>query len=137
MLLPTFKRLLSSDFQKEWQKLVDQLSLSLNNGISVLYTALNNNITIRDNIRGTVVDVLVRVDSTGKPTETTAFKLNSTAQVDILMVGLALNQTNSNIYPTSGIIITGVQSSNIYTIQNVTGLTPNDQWLLRVVAFQK
>lgn len=137
MLLPTFKRLLSSDFQKEWQKLVDQLSLSLNNGISVLYTALNNNITIRDNIRGTVVDVLVRVDSTGKPTETTAFKLNSTAQVDILMVGLALNQTNSTIYPTSGVLITGVQSSNIYTIQNVTGLTPNDQWLLRVVAFQK
>lgn len=137
MLIPSFKRLISSDFPKEFQKLVDQLSLSLNNGITVLYTALNNNLTIRDNLLGTIQDVLVTVDANGKPIQTTAFKLNSTARVDLVMVGLALNQVNSNVYPTSGVLVSGTQSDNIYTIANVSGLQAGQQYSLRIVAFQR
>lgn len=136
MRLPTFKRLIGSDFPKEFKKLIDQLSLSLNNGIDVLYTALNNNLTIRDNLLATVTDVLVTVDANGKPIQTTAFKLNSTSKVDLVMVGLARNQVNSIIYPSSGVLVSGVQANNIYTIQNVTGLQPNQQYSLRIVAFQ-
>lgn len=135
MLLPTFKRIISSDFPKEFQKLVDQLSLSLNNGITVLYTALANNLTIRQNLSATVSDVLVTVDANGKPTQTTAFKLNSTAKVDMVMVGLALNQVNSTVYPSGGVFVSGVQADNIYTINNVTGLQPNTQYSLRIVAY--
>lgn len=135
--MPTFKRIISSDFPKEFQKLVDQLSLSLNNGITVLYTALNNNLTIRDNLLGTVADVLVTVDATGKPIQSTAFKLNTTARVDLVMVGLATNQTNSTVYPSGGVFVSGVQADNVYTIQNVTGLQAGQQYLLRIVAFQR
>lgn len=137
MQLPSFKRIISSDFPKEFQKLVDQLSLSLNNGITVLYTALANNLTIRQNLAATVADVLVTVDATGKPTQTTAFKLNSTARVDMVMVGLAVNQVNSAVYPAGGVFVSGVQADNIYTIQNVTGLQPNQQYLLRLVAWNQ
>lgn len=137
MLLPSFKRIISSDFAKEYQKVIDQLSLSLNNGITVLYTALANNLTIRDNFLGTIADVLVTVDATGKPTQATAFKLNSTNRVDLIMVGLATNQVNSTVYPISGPFISGVQSDNIYTINNVSGLQPGQQYSLRVVAFQR
>lgn len=136
MKLPSFKRLISSDFEKTYQKLVDQLSLSLNNGIDILYTALANNLTLRDNVRSTIKDVSVTVDANGKPIQTTAFTLNSTAKVDLVMVGMALNQTNTSIYPSGGIFISGVQSTNIYTIQNVTGLQAGQQYLLRIVAFQ-
>lgn len=137
MLLPSFKRIISSDFPKEFQKLIDQLSLSLNNGITVLYTALLNNLTIRDNMLATVTDVLVTVDANGIPIQTTAFKLNTTVKVDMVMVGLATNQVNSTVYPTSGVFINGVQANNIYTIQHVTGLQTNQQYSLRVVAFQQ
>lgn len=136
MKLPSFKRLISSDFEKTYQKLIDQIALSLNNGIDVLYTALANNLTLRDNIRATVKDVNITVDATGKPTQTTAFTLDSTARVDLVMVGLALNQTNSSIYPSGGVFISGVQSTNIYTVNNVTGLQPNQQYLIRLVAWQ-
>lgn len=136
MKLPSFKRLLSSDFEKTFQKLVDQLSLSLNNGIDIIYTALANNLTLRDNLRATIKDVNVIVDANGKPTQTTAFTLDSTARVDLVMVGLALNQTNSSIYPSGGVLVSGVQTTNIYTINNVTGLQANNNYLLRIVAFQ-
>lgn len=136
MKLPSFKRIISSDFAKEFQKLIDQLSLSLNGGIDSLFNALQNNINLRDNINCTVRDVNVVVDSTGKPTQTTAFALNTTAKVDIVLAYNLGNQTNSSIYPTSGISITGVQGQKVYTINQVTGLTPGDTWLLRCVAFQ-
>jgi hypothetical protein len=136
MLLPSFKRIISSDFAKEYQKVIDQLSLSLNNGITVLYTALSNNLTIQENMRATVADVLVTTDATGKPTQTTAFKLNSTAKVNLVMVGLATNQANSNVYPVSAPWVSGVQADNIYTINNVSGLQAGQQYSLRIVAFQ-
>lgn len=95
-----------------------------------------NNLTIRDNIRATVADVLVTVDATGKPLQTTAFKLSSTARVDQVMVGLAVNQVNSSVYPSGGVFVSGVQADNIYTIQNVTGLQAGQQYSLRITAWQ-
>ncbi len=136
MKLPSWKTLLSTDYPKEFKKLIDQMGLSVNNGVQVLYNALANNINLRDNIKCTVADVNIIVDSRGFPTQTTEFKLSSTAKVDVVIAYNLGNQTNTTIYPTSGISISGVQEQNIYTIQQATGLTPGDKWLLRVIAFQ-
>lgn len=137
MNLPSWKNIISTDFAQQFQSLVAQLSLSLNNGVSVLYTALNNNLTIRDNFLGTVTDVTVTVNSNGVPTQTTALKLDTTTPVDFVMVGLATNLTNSGTYLLGAPFISGTQSGQIYTINNVTGLTPNQQWSLRVILFQQ
>lgn len=137
MLLPSWKNIISTDYAKQFQSLVAQLSLSLNNGVSVLYTALNNSLTIRDNFLATVTDVTVQVNASGTPLQTTALKLDTTTPVDFVMVGLATNLTKSGVYPTSGIFISGTQSGQIYTIANVTGLTVNDQWSLRVILYQQ
>lgn len=137
MKIPGWKQIISTDYAKQFQSLVAQLSLSLNNGVSVIYTALNNNLTIRDNFLATVKDVTVTVNANGTPTQTTAFQLKSTSNVDFVMVGLATNQTNPGTYPTSGVFISGVQASNIYTIQNVTGLQAGQTYILRVLAFQQ
>ena len=137
MLLPSWKNIISTDYAKQFQSLVAQLSLSLNNGVSVLYTALNNNLTFRDNTLGTVADVLVTVNANGTPTSTTAVKLNTTTNIDFVMVGLAINQTNSGVYPSGGIFVSGTQSGQIYTINNVTGLQPNQQYSLRLVISQQ
>lgn len=137
MKLPSFKRIVTEDFSKENKSLIVQLGLLLNNGISVLYDAFNRNITLRDNIKSSVKDVVVIVDATGKPKQTTAFTLDVQGKIDAVMVGLAVNQTNSSVYPISGPFITGVQGPTFFTIQNVTGLTPNDSWLLRIITFHQ
>lgn len=111
--------------------------MSLNNGIEVLYDALNRNITLRENIKATVRDVNVSVDSTGKPLQTTAFTLDTPGNVDLVMVGLAQNQTNTSNFPTSGVFLSWTQSTNSVILNNITGLQPNQQYLLRVVAFSK
>jgi len=137
LLLPSWKNIISTDYAKQFQSLVSQLSLSLNNGVSVLYTALNNNLTFRDNFLGTIQDVTVTVNAAGVPTQTAAFQLNTTTPVDFVLVGMATNLTNSTTSLLGAPFITGTQSANIYTINQVTGLTPNQNWKLRVIAFQQ
>lgn len=137
MKLPSFKRLLSTDFKKDYKSLIDQLGLSLNNGITVLYDALDRNISLRDNIKSTVRDVVVSVNSNGTPKQTAAFTLDSPGKIDAVLVGLAVNQTNSSIYPLNGPFVTGNQGTTFFTITNITGLTPNDNWLLRIITFHQ
>lgn len=134
--LPSFRRLFTQDYPKEFQKLIDILSVSLNNGIEVLYNTLNNNVTLRDNIKCTVKDLVVSVDVNGTPAQNTAFTLDTTSKVEGVTVITALNQTNSNAYPTSGVFISGSQSTNTFLVNNITGLQPGQQYLLRVIAWQ-
>lgn len=133
MRLPSFKRLFSTDFKKDYKDLIDQLSLSLNNGIDILYTALNNNLTFRDNFSATVKDITVTVDANGKPTSGGSFQLNSNAKIDGILILSAINQTNSAVYPNSGVFISGAQSGNTYNINNVTGLQAGQSYTLRVI----
>lgn len=137
MLLPSWKNIISTDYAKQFQSLVAQLSLSLNNGVSVLYNALNNNLTIRDNFLATVSDVTVTVGANGVPTQTAAIKLNTTTPIDFVLVGMATNLTSSSTYLLGAPFVSGTQSGNIYTITNVTGLTPNQNWKLRVIIYQQ
>lgn len=137
MKLPTFRRLISSDYEKQFQKLIDTLSISLNNGIEVLYEALNGDLTLRENLSCTVKDVTVTVDINGKPLQTASFTLNSTAKVDGAIVIQALNQTNTTHFPLAGVFVSGAQSSGTFIINNIAGLQPNEQYVLRIVAFQQ
>lgn len=135
MKIPGFKRLLGSDFDKQFQELINQLSLSLNNGIDILYQALNNNLTFRDNIKSQVQDITVSVDANGTPRQNASFKLNISARVDGTLVILAENQDNSNTYPSGGVFINGTQDINNFIINHITGLQANQSYLLRVVIF--
>lgn len=137
MKLPSFRRLITQDYPKEFQKLIDTLSVSLNNGIEVLYQALNNQITLRENIKSTVKDIILSVDANGVPTQQAAFTLDVTGNIDLIMVGLAVNQTNSSAFPTSGVFLSWSQNTNTIIINHVTGLQANQQYLLRVVAFNR
>lgn len=136
MKLPNFKRLFSTDFKKDFKDLIDQLSLSLNTGIDLLYTALSNNLTLSDNFKATVKNILVTTDVNGNPTSGASFKLTTgTSKIEGILVLSALNQVNSAAYPTSGVFITGGQSGDTFIINNVTGLQPGQSYSLRIVAF--
>jgi len=137
MKLPSFKRLFSSDFPSQFKQLIDTLSVSLNTGIEVLYDALNNRITLRENISCTVKDVTALVDANGKPTQTINMKLDTTNKVDGCIVISAINQNNPAIYPSGAVFISFAQSSNILNITNITGLQAGQSYSLRIVAFQQ
>lgn len=137
MLLPSFRRLFSQDYPKEYQKLIDTLSVSLNNGIEVLYQALTNQLTLRDNLKATVQDVTLTVDATGKPTQGGTFALSFDGNVDGVMVMNATNQVNSAVYPLAAVMVFGQQSNKTFIINNVVGLQPNTSYTIRVVAFGK
>lgn len=135
MKLPSFKRLFYTDFEADFQALVEQLSNTINQGFETLYNALNNNLTLSDNLAASVKDVTLSVDSTGRPTSPTAFTISNSNTISGLQVLKATNNTNATVYPTGGIFITYTQSSNQITINNITGLPVNNQFSIRVVAF--
>jgi len=137
MKLPSFRRLFSGDFAVQYKQLIDTMAVSLNNGIELLYQALNNGLTLRDNISCTVKDITLSVDANGTPTQNSAIKLNNTNKVDGVKVISAINQTNSGTYPTNGVFISFSQTSATLNITNITGLQSGQQYTLRVVAFQQ
>lgn len=137
MKLPSFRRLFSSDFPSQFKQLIDTLSVSLNNGIEVLYEALDNRITLRENISCTVNDVTVIVDATGKPTQTVSMKLNTTNKVDGCIVISVTNQTTSGAFPPGAPFVTFAQSSAMLNFTNFNGLAAGQTYVLRIVAFQQ
>ena len=135
MKLPSFRRLIRTDFKQEFQALVDQLSVSINIGIENIYDALNRKITLRDNIACTVKEIDVKVDASGTPLSTTQFQMDITNRLDGITVLNAINLDVSTNYPTSGIFISWTQTQTGILLNNITGLRPNQTYRLKIVAY--
>lgn len=135
MRLPNFRRLLSQDYQADFKGLIDTLSGSLNYGIEVLYSALNNNISLKDNIACTVAEFNVEVTADGTPKSTTSFKLKSTQKVEGLIVISAINTADSTIYPPGAVFVNYTGNSDTVIINNIKGLSTNVQYRIKAVAF--
>jgi len=133
--LPSFRRIFKTDFQAEFQNMIETLSNNLNNGIEVLYDALNKKISLRDNIQCDVKDIEVTVSSTGIPKIATSFLLTNITKAEGLSVIRAMNLDNSSGFPTNGVFITFTQSTNNIIINHITGLVSDNRYSLRVVAF--
>lgn len=135
MKLPSFKRLIKTDFQEEFQALVDTLSTSLNVGIESLYDAINRKLTLRDNVACVVKELDIAVTSTGIPKVSTAFPVDIPNRIDGLMVMNATNLTNPGTYPTSGVFISWSQTQTGILIKHITGLQADQTYRIRIVAF--
>jgi hypothetical protein len=136
MKLPSFRRLIKSDYEQEYSKLIETLSFSINNGIEVLYQALNKSLTLRDNIACAIKEIEVAVDSNGTPTAKTGFTLDSGNKILGITVLNVINAKNPSILPNSGVFISFVQETKNITIVSVRGLPPNQTFTLTLVAFE-
>lgn len=136
MKLPGFKRLYKDDYPKQYQDLVDDLSVPLNIGIESLYTLGTNNTSFRDNIACTVSTITVTVDANGFPTKSTTFPLTLPTAVDGTTVISAVSATTSTVYPTSTPFITGSKKQNSYIIQQIAGLPANVPFNLTIITYQ-
>lgn len=133
--LPAYKRLYYNDFPKEAQTIVEQLSYTVNNAFEGIFSALNNNINLRDNLAVSVRDVTVNVDASGKPTSTLTFGIDNNNPIDGVLVIRALNQSNNSVFPTGGIFVSYTQNGNKVIINNITGIPVNNTFLVRIIAF--
>lgn len=135
MKLSNFKRILTTDFEEEDQKLIEKLGRSLNDGIDGLYFALNNKLTFEDNFLATVKDIEVTVDATGTPTTKTSILLSNNTPVKGTLVIATSNKTNATTYPTSSPFISFTQNGTSLFIDNITGLQANNRYVVRFIAF--
>lgn len=135
MKLGNFKRLISNDYKQDYQALIEQLGLSLNNGIEQLFTAVNGKLTFEDNFLSTVKDIEILVDATGKPMNTASIALSNNNTVKGCLVLSAINKTNSTTYPTGTPFISFTQNGTTLYIDNITNLQPNNRYLVKLIAF--
>ncbi len=133
--LPSYKRLYYNDFPEEAQETIEQLSYTVNNAFEGIFSALNKNINIRDNLAVSVRDITVNVDANGIPLSTLTFGVDNNNPIDGVLVIRALNQTNNNVFPTGGIFISYTQNGTKITVNSITGLPINNTFLVRVIAF--
>lgn len=135
MKIPNFRRIFYTDYPQDQQPLIQKLSVTINNGFENPYNALQNNISLADNIACTVKQVTLTVDSTGTPTTATSFSVTTTGTLTGLTVMAATNQTTATVYPTGNPFISYTQNSQLITITNVAGLPANNSFLLTIVAW--
>lgn len=136
MKIQAYRRIYKTDYEQQYQKLIDTLSVSLNAAFDSLFGALNNGISLNDNIACTVKDISVQVDSSGKPLQTTTFAITTTTgAISGIQVIKATNTDSSSVYPISQPFITYTQNNTIITIVNISGLQASAHYTLRVVAY--
>lgn len=133
--LPSYRRVIKTDYPAELQDVIETLALSLNPAIDVIFETLNKRVTLRDNIKSTVKDVRLTVDSNGKPTFPTSFTLDVSGNIDGCVVLNATNQTNTSAGVQAAPFISFSQNNNNIIINNVKGLIPNNEYTLRILAF--
>lgn len=131
--MPSPRRIYTKDYDQDDQKLIETLSSPVNASFESLYEALNGRLTFSDNLQSVIRDIQIVVDAFGNPKTTTSFALSSTDRISGTVVIFAQNLTNSNTYPTNTPFISFSQSGNKIIINNITGLSANDSWLIRVI----
>ena len=135
MKVSSFRRLFKGDFPKEEQGLIERMSSSINNGIEVLYNALNKNISMTDNFYGTYKEITYLPTSTGTPDGSSGFQLDINARVLGMQVIRVENTSSPGTFPTSGVFVTFSQNGNQVNIDHITGLVTGNTYKIRVFAY--
>lgn len=125
-----FRRIIKEDYPQKYQDLVDKLAYSLNYFIDSVSNSYNKNITI-DNLSFQYNEIDVEVDSTGKPKTKTSFKVSNLLPVKGFVCIFSENKTNLTNYPTSTPFINYTNNGGDILVNSVTGLQPNNRYLLR------
>lgn len=132
MKVDIIKTIDKKNYPEEYQELIDKLSAVLNNNFINISNAFNNNLTFKDNTRGDLKDIQLKIDAQGFPTTGNQFQIKPNLQISGMKVIRALCLDNMNVYPLGHPFISYSQNNNLVTINNVTGLQPNTLYELRI-----
>lgn len=136
MKLQNFKRVYKTDYKAEFQELIEQLSITINNGFEALYNLTNNNISLKDNISCTLKSIQLTVDTNGTPLAQLILSLSKKTKVQGLTILKIDNLTNTTSYTTSGVNISFSIIDSGIRFDNVKGLIANNNYQINLVIFQ-
>jgi hypothetical protein len=136
MKLPNFRRIYKTDYKEEFQDLVEQLSVTLNNGFESLYNALSGNLSLKDNISCTLKSIQVTVDANGTPNPAVTIALDKKTAVQGLSVLKIDNLTNATSYTAGGVTVNFSITDSGVKFDNIRGLIPLNNYQMKVVIFQ-
>jgi hypothetical protein len=131
-ILPSIKRINTTDFPEADQDLVSKLGGLVNDNTQPVYDALNKKLTFDDNFLGGIKDVQVTVNASGVPINTTIIITGVSQPKGVIVIG-ASNLTNTGLFPTGAPFISYNVVNNGIQITHVTGLTANNTYSLRVL----
>ena len=133
-LLSSFRRILKTDFKEEYQPLIDQLAVSVNNGFDTLYDALNGKLSFKDNILSTIAEFNVSVDANEDPRQQTQIKLKDGQQnIEGVIVLSVQGVSDSSLLPTGGLAISFSKNNLVANINNIKGLEANKNYRIKVL----
>lgn len=128
MRLPSLKRIVLGDYTEDEQPLVNKLASTLNIGLESLYEALNNKLTVRENFKGMIKDVVVGTDG-----KASSFELSPNGTVDVLWVGKVMAENGDSIIPPAAPFVSWRQEQNSIVITDIKGLGAGTSYKLRLV----
>lgn len=130
--LNNVKRIITEDFEPQYQTLISRLGYVLNQFMSDTVNIVNGNIDF-DNLNQNLIEFDISVDSTGKPIKVSSINVGKINPRGLTVIRVQ-SLTNSTSYPTSTPFISYTPiGNNSVTINNITGLQPNITYKLTVI----
>ena len=135
MKLNNTRQIRAEDFDDEYNQLVSQLGSILNSFMQEVVELSDGRVDFENRVEN-IKTFEITVDANGYPTQA-PFKVNGEKSgIRGMQVIRAYNLTNSTGYPTSQPFINFVPvGGNLFQIQSVTGLLPNQKYQLTVVIY--
>lgn len=130
MKLQIPKRIRVEDFKSDDQDLISKIAYIYNDFANSVYQVLNKQIDY-DNLNRQLVSITVNMDSTGKVQNPPQIKFGLSGKVRGIVVIAATNQNNNTVFPTATPFISWtINSTNVLTIQNISGLQSGTSYAL-------
>src|ERR1700683_776187 len=107
--IPSYKRIYYTDYDQKDQKLVTQLSSTINNSFTDIYSVLQNGVSLQDNVYASVNDITVTVDAKGAPTTPVSWNVSNSTTIEGVQVIKVASVGSTPIYPTGTPYITYTQ----------------------------
>lgn len=131
---PDIKRIRAEDFPEEMQDTISRLAYSINTFMDQVVFLFNNNIDYR-NLAQEIIDITFVTDGSGNienaPRLVQLNNINRKTQGILCIQAQDLNDPTNT--PSSQPFVTFTLNANQVRITNVTGLTANTEWRLRLL----
>ena len=130
--LNNVKRIITEDFEPQYQTLISRLGYVLNQFMSDTVNIVNGNIDF-DNLNQNLVEFDISVDANGKPVKISSVNVGKTNPRGLTVIRVQ-NLTNSTSYPSGTPLISYTPiGNNSVTVNHITGLQANSTYRLTVI----
>lgn len=133
MKLQSYRNIQRSDFDPQYQGMIDTLSFTVNSSFESLFNTLNGQTSLADNILCELDTFTVTVDSTGKPLTSTQFTTALTNGIEGSTVISATSTGSTIAYPLATPFISFSKSANTITLLNIAGLPAGVAFSITVI----